>query len=94
MLALYIASKGGNTFHNVQDQLPADGQANVTLVEGSVAVAWRVIKLRAKSIFTPPWQLFLRSERFLSLLQAVKSSLPAPSTQQKSKPISHMLLKH
>lgn len=60
MLALYIASKGGNTFHNVQDQLPADGQAHVTLVEGSVAVAWRVIKLRAKSIFTPPWQLFLR----------------------------------
>jgi hypothetical protein len=60
MLALYIASKGGDTFHNVQDHLPADGQADVPLVEGSVAVAWRVIKLRAEHIFTPPWQLFLR----------------------------------
>ena len=60
MLALYIASKGGDTFHNVQDQLPADGQADVPLVEGSVAIAWRVIKLGAKGIFTPPWQLFLR----------------------------------
>ena len=60
MLALYIASKGGDTFQNVQDQLPADGQADVPLVEGSVAVACRVIKLRAKGIFTPPWQLFLR----------------------------------
>ena len=60
MLALYIASKGGVAYDNVQDQLPQDKWTELPLQEGSVAVAWRVIKARAKHIFTPPWQLFLR----------------------------------
>lgn len=60
MLALYIASKGGSTFQNVQDWLPKNQWAELPLQEGSVAVAWRAIVAMAAQVFTPPWQLFLR----------------------------------
>ena len=60
MLALYIASKGSATLQAVQDWLPQDQWADQPLHEGSVAVAWRVIRARAHDIFTPPWHQLLR----------------------------------
>ena len=60
MLALYIASKGGAVCEAVQDCLHDDKWADQPLLEGSIAVAWRVIRDRARNIFTPPWDLFLR----------------------------------
>ena len=60
MLALYVASKGGSAMERVQDWLPQDRWAQQPLHEGSVAVAWRVIKAKADHIFTPPWKQWLR----------------------------------
>ena len=60
MIALYVASKGGDTFQNAQDTLPQDKWMKKPLYEGSVAVAWRVGRAMADQVFTPPWKLFLR----------------------------------
>lgn len=60
MLALYVASKGGETFKNAQNRLPEDPWARAPVYEGSVAVAWRVVRAMADEIFTPPWKLFLK----------------------------------
>ena len=60
MLALYIASKGGTAFQASQDWLPQDQWGDRPLQEGSIALAWRIIRARAEQIFTPPWQQFLR----------------------------------
>lgn len=60
MLALYIASKGGATYHTMQDRLPQDRWVQGHLHQGSMAIAWRAVRALAGTIFTPPWHFFLR----------------------------------
>ena len=62
MLALYIASKGGATYHTMQDWLPQDRWLKGPLWQGSVGVAWRAVHALSASVFTPPWHFFFRSE--------------------------------